>query len=284
MERWPSSWRRGTSGSQRHARTRRCLSGVLVAVAAWASVGLPQRAAGVTGPGATHPAGLTGQWKLTFDDEFTGSHPSLRYWKTCYDWDCTNAGNDELEWYESQNVTVSGGALRLTARVGGAHGKPYTSGMIQSNHRFDFRYGYAEMRAKVPAGSGFWSAFWLLPADGAWPPEIDVMEVYGLNPTIAALTVHYGANQATGKLIDGTNYSRRYHVFGVDWEPDSITWYIDGVVVQRVVVSISTPMYLLANLAIAGFEPPTPATVFPSAMAIQWIRVFQHPSDLGTAR
>ncbi|HEX4219614.1 MAG TPA: glycoside hydrolase family 16 protein, partial [Acidimicrobiales bacterium] len=244
-----------------------------------ASLGPPQRAAGVTDRGPSLPAGVTGRWKLAFDDEFTGPHPGLGYWKTCYDWACTNAGNDELEWYKSQNVTVSGGALRLTARTGAAHGKPYTSGMIQSNHRFVFRYGFVETRARVPAGTGFWSAFWLLPADGAWPPEIDVMEVYGLHPSVAALTVHYGDNQAVQKRYRGPDYSRRYHVFGVDWEPGSITWYVDGVLAQRVAISLSTPMYLLATLAIAGSNPPTAATVFPAAMSIKWIRVFQHPND-----
>ncbi|HEX4218851.1 MAG TPA: hypothetical protein VHZ02_10810, partial [Acidimicrobiales bacterium] len=127
------------------------MAATLVAVAgSAAAVGLPQRAAGglpqraavESGLRTSHPAGVTGRWKVAFDDEFAGPLPGLRYWNTCYDWACTNAGNDELEWYESQNVSVSGGALRLTARTGAAHGKPYTSGMIQSNHRFVFRYGF----------------------------------------------------------------------------------------------------------------------------------------------
>ncbi|HXA31838.1 MAG TPA: family 16 glycosylhydrolase, partial [Acidimicrobiales bacterium] len=104
--------------------------------------------------------GVAGRWNLTFDDEFTGSRSSLRNWSTCYDWDCTNAGNDELEWYERSNVSLSRQGLLLTARVQQAHDKPYTSGMIQSNRRYIFRYGFAEARAKVPAGSGLWSAFW----------------------------------------------------------------------------------------------------------------------------
>jgi beta-glucanase (GH16 family) len=221
---------------------------------------------------------VPGRWNLTFNDEFTGSHPTLRRWSTCYDWACTNAGNNELERYEKKNVTFSEGALRLTARAQGAQGKPYTSGMIQSNHRYVFRYGFAEIRAKVPAGTGLWSAFWLLPSNKQWPPEIDVVEIYGSQPRLASMTLH-DLNQVTQQSFNGPNYSNGYHTFGVDWEPGSISWYIDGILRQRVIASIDTPMYLLADLAVQGADPPTPLTPFPSAMAIQWIRVWQHPNS-----
>jgi beta-glucanase (GH16 family) len=259
---------------------RRFLLGAMTAVAlaaSWGGVGQSPSAAADTGTRAASPAGVAGRWNLTFDDEFTGSRSSLQYWSTCYDWACTNAGNDELEWYEGSNVSLSPQGLLLTARVQQAHDKPYTSGMIQSNRRYVFRYGFAEARAKVPAGKGLWSAFWLLPSSQSWPPEIDVMEIYGSSPRVVAMTVHYGSDGSTEQQFVGPNYSAGYHTFGVDWEPGSISWYIDGALRQRVAISINTPMYLLATLAIQGMVPPTRATRFPSAMAIQWIRVFQHP-------
>jgi beta-glucanase (GH16 family) len=262
------------------AMLRRLILGTMTLVAlvaSWGSVGQSPSAAAGTGARAARPAGGAGRWNLTFDDEFTGSRSSLRYWSTCYDWACTNAGNSELEWYKGRNVSLSRQGLLLTARVQQAHDKPFTSGMIQSNRRYSFRYGFAEARAKVPAGTGLWSAFWLLPSSHAWPPEIDVMEIYGSSPTMVAMTVHYGSSQSVQQQFVGPNYSAGYHTFGVDWEPRSISWYIDGALRQRVDISINTRMYLLATLAIEGIEPPNSATPFPSAMAIQWIRVFQHP-------
>jgi beta-glucanase (GH16 family) len=278
-----SSWRRSArSGQRRLSWKRRWTSGLVAAlasVAAWGSVGQSQLAGASTSSTPSPPAAATGRWNLTFNDEFTGSRPTLRRWSTCYDWACTNAGNDELEWYEKKNVTVSGGALRLTARAQSAYDKPYTSGMIQSNHHYVFRYGFAEVRAKVPAGTGLWSAFWLLPSNKQWPPEIDVVEIYGSQPRVASMTLH-DLNQVTQQSFNGPNYSNGYHTFGVDWEPGSISWYIDGVLRQRVIASIDTPMYLLADLAVQGGDPPTPLTPFPSAMAIQWIRVWQHPNGV----
>ena len=277
-----SFWRgRARSGQDRSALKRRWpygLMAALVSVPVWGGVGPSQPAVASTGSTLSPPPVVPGRWNLTFNDEFTGSRPTLRRWSTCYDWACTNAGNNELEWYEKKNVTFSGGALRLTARAQGAHGKPYTSGMIQSNHRYVFRYGFAEIRAKVPAGTGLWSAFWLLPSNKQWPPEIDVVEIYGSQPRLASMTLH-DVNQATQQLFNGPNYSNGYHTFGVDWEPGSISWYIDGILRQRVIASIDTPMYLLADLAVQGADPPTPLTPFPSAMAIQWIRVWQHPNS-----
>ena len=277
------SWRRSArSGQRRLSWKRRWLSGLaaaLASVAAWASVGQSQPVAASTGPPVSPPAAAPGRWNLTFNDQFTGSRTTLGRWSTCYDWACTNAGNNELEWYQKKNVTFSNDALRLTARAQGASGKPYTSGMIQSNHHYVFRYGFAEVRAKVPAGTGLWSAFWLLPSNKQWPPEIDVVEIYGSQPRVASMTLH-DLNQVTQQSFNGPNYSNGYHTFGVDWEPGSISWYIDGILRQRVIAAIDTPMYLLADLAVQGADPPTPLTPFPSSMAIQWIRVWQHPNSV----
>ncbi len=40
------------------------------------------------------------------------------------------------------------------------------------------KYGYVEMRARLPKGKGLWPAFWLLhDANNKNRPEIDVMEM-----------------------------------------------------------------------------------------------------------
>jgi beta-glucanase (GH16 family) len=226
------------------------------------------------------PPASTQHWRQSFDQTFHGSRLDRSTWATCYDWACTNPTQNELEWYTGSNVTVSRGAAHLVARSQSLFGRNYTSGMIQSDHHFVFRYGYMAVRARVPSGTGFWSAFWTLPYDHDWPPEIDVVEVYGRAPNQAVLTVHYGnSDHVIESIYDGPNFSRGYHVFGVDWEPNSLTWYIDGTQVAQADVAISTPEYLLADLAISGSTPPTNATAFPSSLDIKWIRVWQHPGQ-----
>jgi hypothetical protein len=155
---------------------------------------------------------------LLFDDEFnalslrTNANPGGT-WDTTFAYVPANAngaslvGNGEQEWYINANYgptagvtpwTVANGVLTITAAPVDPAIKPllgytdpslpalgsynYTSGVITSAHSFSHEYGYFEMRAELPAGQGLWPAFWLLPTSGAWPPEIDVMEVLGNDP------------------------------------------------------------------------------------------------------
>lgn len=223
------------------------------------------------------PPASEGQWTLSFADEFGGTALDTGKWSTCYDWDCTNRGNNELEWYQAANVTVSGGQAHLTATRTPTNGMPYASGLIQSNGKFDFQYGYAEIGVHFPRGAGLWPAFWLIPQDHSWPPEIDAVETHGNEPNIVSENIFWDGGSSPF-YARGTDFTKGFHTFGVDWEPDSVTWYIDGVAQRQVRVSISNPMYLVANLAIAGSSPPDASTVFPASMDIDFIRVYQHPA------
>lgn len=81
-----------------------------------------------------------------------------------------------------------------------ATGKLITSAMITTQAAFSFRYGYAEIRAKLPTALGCWPAFWLLPSVSTATnlgrlPEIDVMEAYGDRPG------RYNTTQHTTKSV-----------------------------------------------------------------------------------
>lgn len=217
-------------------------------------------------------------WNLAFDDEFGGTTLDTQKWRTCYDWDCTNRGNTELEWYRAQNVTVANGLAQLTATATPTHGMPYASALIQTNGYFDFCYGYAEIRTRLPRGAGLWPAFWLIPQDHSWPPEIDVFESRGDKQTMVSENL-FITSDTTPYFISGPDFTAGYHTFGLDWEPHTVTWYIDGKLVRRVEASISKPLYLVANLAVAGNPGPTAETVFPASMGIDFVRVYQHPGS-----
>lgn len=252
-------------------------------------------------PVLTTPVGQTGRWQLRFSADFDGNGLNGEKWVTCFWWDnhgCTIASNHELQWYRRENVTVGDGMAHLQARrervqAPDGHAFAYTSGMISSGRRveeltvppkFAFQYGYVEMRAKVPQGQGLWSAFWLLPADQQSRPEIDVMEILGHAPGTVEMHLHYdnsaGQEQHAGKHWTGADLSTDWHVFAVDWQPAQVIWYVDGVERWRVSDKAAIPaesMYLIANLAVGGDWPgaPTAETPFPSALLIDYIRVWQ---------
>lgn len=253
-----------------------------------------------TVPGAPAPnaaAAPRAAATLLLDDEFDGSALNRKLWFTCYTWvnpgqRCTNGGNLELEWYEPRNVTIAGGYLRLTATAHpSTRTHPYASGMIQSGGTlstpatFAYRYGYAEIRAKLPRGPGMWPAFWLVQANRQWPPEIDMMEWQGVDPVTDVVTVHW--KDARGKhrqsstgVNTGVKLWQGFHTYGADWEPDAITWYFDGKPIKRFAEKQwipDKPMVAILNLAIGGWEPgqhAPHAADFPATFAIDYVRIW----------
>src|SRR5262249_18631606 len=154
-----------------------------------------------------------------------------------------------------------------------------------SKYSFSQLYGVFEIRAKLPKGKGFFPAFWLLPADSSWPPEIDILELLGHDTATYYGTSHTsetGEHTAVTNKIPQPDLSADFHQFALSWEKDELHWYLDGVEVARVPTpkDMHKPMYMLANLAIGSGWPgyPDASTVFPGVLAIDWIRAYQ-PKD-----
>ncbi len=252
---------------------------------------------------------------VTFDDEFNTLslwNGSTGTWSTTFNFSDPAGnggslpGNGEQEWYINANYgptasvhpwAVANGVLTLTAQktdpsiagylgynspgLPGMGSYAYTSGLIESNHSFSQTYGYFEMRAQLPSGQGMWPAFWLLPKDGSWPPELDVMEVLGKDPSTLYTTAHTaqtGAHTSSGVGSVVANTSTGYHTYAVDWEPTTITWYFDNKPVYQVATpsDMNKPMYLVANLAVGGnwAGNADATTPFPAQMQIDYIKAW----------
>lgn len=242
---------------------------------------------------ATQPSQAVPQkpgWTLTFHDEFDGAALDRSKWLDRY-WHGRTHANHELEYYAPDGCPVSDGQLHLTARPvpnddrDKTKGMPYASGMVCSYGKFAQKYGWFEVRARFPRGKGYWPAFWLLPADRRWPPEIDVLEILGHQPKIVNFTVHFrqenGRHGEDTHQWTGPDFSRGFHTFAIDWEPGLIVWYVDGVERARSTRDVPhVPMYVIANLAIGGDWPGNPdaGTEFPQSMDIDYVRVYQKNS------
>ena len=137
-------------------------------------------------------------------------------------------------------------------------GFAYTSGLLTTRTSFLQLYGYFEIDAKVPQGIHLLPAFWLLPFDKSWPPEIDIFEAPGHLKNTIATTVH--SKDVTGKLVHSgcklivVDYDKSFHKYGALWLPDRIIFYIDRVPVSAIKSpsGFDKPMYLLINLAVGG--------------------------------
>ncbi len=233
-------------------------------------------------PASTTPNFLPpGSWKLVFDDHFTGSSLSSSKWITSFPWGRDGANASELQYYAPDAFVVQNSLNRIKAQKRSLSGHAYTSGIVTSYGKFAMKYGYTEIRVKVPSGKGYWPAFWLLPVTTNWPPEIDVLEILGHEPNKVYMSNHYSVNgqhQSNQGTYVGPNFSAGYHTFGVQWQSGLIIWYVDGVERFRSTKGVpSEPMYLLANLAVGGDWPGNPdaSTIFPGYMNIDYIRAYQ---------
>jgi beta-glucanase (GH16 family) len=136
---------------------------------------------------------------------------------------------------------------------------PYVSGILTSQASFAQKYGYFEIRAKIPHGTGVWPAFWLLANDGGWPPEIDVMEGRGQRPGDLVMTTHWRI--PTTQKIESCGFdfllpdaSMDFHDYGILWVPDRLIYFIDRKPVSdiKVPVGYDDPMYMVVNLAMGS--------------------------------
>jgi beta-glucanase (GH16 family) len=135
----------------------------------------------------------------------------------------------------------------------------YVSGILTSQNSFSQKYGYFEIRSKVPAGTGVWPAFWMLANDGGWPPELDVLEGRGQRPGDLAMTTHWrlpstGRIESCGFDFAQPDAAMAFHDYGVLWLKDRVIYFIDRKPVSDISVPIGfdDPMYMIVNLAMGA--------------------------------
>ena len=235
-------------------------------------------------------------WTLAWSDEFDGTALDRTTWVAetgGHGW-----GNNEMQFYTArpENVRVEGGHLVIEARKERYEGKDYTSARIKTAGLRETRHGRIEARIKVPKGQGIWPAFWMLGANigqVGWPKsgEIDIMEIIGKEPANAYGTLHgpgYSGEHAYSRAsaLDGAEYGDDFHVFAVEWEPQQIRWYRDGIHYHSATPDtvkgewvFEHPFFVLLNLAVGGYWPgyPDATTPFPRQMLVDYVRVYRRP-------
>ncbi|MDG1389830.1 MAG: glycoside hydrolase family 16 protein [Halioglobus sp.] len=258
------------------------------------------------------------EWTMVWSDEFDGSSLDLSNWDIQEgdgsDYGIPGWGNNELQWYQAENISVVDGLMTISARTENVGGYPYTSARIRTFEKFDFTYGRIEARIQAAPGQGLWSAFWMLPTNSPYTTwaaqgEVDIMEV--VNPATenerTFATVHYGfpwpLNQAAGGApIPADDPSGEFNEYAVEWSNNELRWYVNGEHYQTVTkdtwysyyyadqqtgyvngagaAPFDVDFHILLNLAVGGNLPGAPdAGSIPSDMVIDYVRVFSCSYD-----
>ncbi|MFN0081186.1 MAG: family 16 glycosylhydrolase [Ferruginibacter sp.] len=226
---------------------------------------------------------------LLWSEEFnTAGAPDASKWG--YDLGAGGWGNNELQFYTNRvdNVTVSGGTLKITAKREAYSGSPFTSARMLTKNKFSFKYGKLECSVKLPAGGGTWPAIWMLGNNintVPWPGcgEIDIMEHIGnqLNKIFATLhhPGHSGAN-GDGSTTVIANATTSFHKYGMEWNAATIKFFVDDVPFYTFANTTALPFnqnfFILLDVAMGGTFGGTVDPAFTSAaMEIDYIRVYQ---------
>jgi beta-glucanase (GH16 family) len=243
--------------------------------------------------GTTSPLAYTGK-SLVWQDEFDGSALNTSNWK--HELGAGGWGNNELQFYRQENTKVAKGYLIITAKEEAFQGSKYTSSRIISSGLREFKYGRIDIRAALPKGQGIWPAAWMLGANintVPWPAcgEIDIMEMIGGNGRENEIfgTAHW-ANASNArelfsgktKLATGT-FADSFHIFSIEWNSTSITWYLDNVQYHRIdttpanLSEFQNAFFFIFNIAVGGDLPGSPntTTTFPQNFIVDYVRVFQ---------
>ncbi len=227
------------------------------------------------------------KYTMTFDDEFNGTSLNPAVW------------TDHI-WYENSNATknytVENGFLKIWPQRDATQN--FFTRTVVTQGKFSQSYGYFEAELKSPYGKGIWPAFWLLgnpgPSTGNvdWP-EVDIFETYGdttgsnywananFHPIAYEATVFpVGAGYGSGYsnyVGNNGDLSSSFHKYGVQWDASKASFYFDGTLVATVVKSMSSPMYILLDLALsaAGGANNTTPTGKTNSLVINYVRAWK---------
>lgn len=200
---------------------------------------------GAAAEGTTEaPSGYTLRWQ----DDFNGSALNEKIWNI--EVNGNGGGNQELQYYRRENVSVENSCLVLTARRENFGGKAFTSGRVTTQNKAAFRHGMIQARIKFPStANGLWPAYWMMGNDMnkyGWPRcgEMDIVELghangiaNGTQDRYFGGTLHYGPN-ATNQ--GHQQYSQEYtapesnpitdgnfHIITVEWDDENLYMYYD---------------------------------------------------------
>ena len=140
----------------------------------------------------------------------------------------------------------------LTAQEEEYQGLNYTSGRVHSEREFG-PYAFVNINALVPKADCLWPAIWMLPTDakskyGTWAAcgEIDIMETVcsAQSDEAAYATLQFGGpwpKNVAYPTYDQNAYPvsvdwTKPHNFGVEWQPDSIKFWLDAEIIGGQVV------------------------------------------------
>lgn len=220
----------------------------------------------------------TNEWKLHWHDEFNKKSTIINKWNT------ENGSPAHIlssRWHE--NIEVRGGHLQIKNIKQNKGGKNWTTGSITSKQKF--KYGYFECRIKMSKATGVNNAFWLYCTNPSQKSnhcfEIDITE--GHYPNESYNNIHdLGIkekrcnNQLSQKHLVSPNIYGAYHRYGLEWNKDTITFFIDGKMVRTEPnLFCHDEGYIVLGTSVLKWAGEITPSIDGTSMSVDYVRVFK---------
>ncbi len=244
-------------------------------------------------------------YKIVWQDEFNyEGEPDLTKWE--YEIGNHQWNNGELQAYtrNKKNVYIKGGNLIIAAHKENDGDREYTSSRLVTKGKFSWKYGYFEIRAKLPRGKGSWPAVWMI-SDSiikgeSWPGcgEIDIIEHAGRFENLLLFSLHSEIHnhlnrdeqQYSTSYVECDTVCSEFHIYGMEWTKEYIKYYVDDILTATYLKPkeeflkfgqkswpFDQPFFLIINLAIGGLlgGQEVDCKYLPFEFVIDYVRVYQ---------
>ncbi len=261
-----------------------------------------------TGSISTYGGDTFDGYELVFSDDFKAEKLDTEKWTTESGAIVTHGDAGLLMHFKPSSIKMTGDDMRIRTEC---VEDGYTSGHITSEDSFSFKYGYAEVRARFRATEGVWVKLILTDQNDGKESisQIDVFNSIASEDTIFASAGTLKANEYysnylkfnepsyeayrsgsfnNGRLLSDDNY----HTYGVEWTPDYIRFFIDGVPYGTVELgakkfdSLDTEMYLdfLIGVNLTDQVAIDEVAAWPLDVNVDWVKVYQREGGTFTDR
>ncbi len=262
------------------------------------------------------------EFDLVWADEFDGTELDRTKWG--FEWWVTERKGGY--WHEDM-VSVRDGSLVISAEykdkalenyyydkwhdvIDFKEYKPgWYTGQVVTRGLYEQKYGYFEVRCKLPAATGMWSAFWMMnegvyvvDGSGKDGTEVDVFESfyykdYNYGGDYISTGIHYdgyGEDEKGSKFckpyIDNDPYNE-FNTYGVEWNENEYIFYINGKETGRTSEGgvSQNPEFLLLSCEFAGDNGVqssdrhgtgridlTPKENWPAEFVVDYVRCYQY--------
>lgn len=178
---------------------------------------------------------------LVWHDEF--DKPEIDTDKWCFH--RTMSGVDRIYDNSESNCRIEDGKVHMQVHRTDDPEHPFTlSEGFTTKYTMNWKYGYLEMRAKIPFRHGAWPSFWTQSSTvfqkTKWMCETDIFEVFSSDRNAVANLHKWGDGRhcmlpggegSLNRAYTFENYeniNNEYHIYGYEWDKEYMYFYIDG--------------------------------------------------------